>query len=590
MLEEQSFIPYSTSDIPSGPYLVFAPHPDDETFGMGGTIARATRAGIAVYVVVLTDGQQAGDAGTRRHEAKEAGKILGLMDIYFWGLPDRELHRITDTESRLHAVLESVKPKVVFLPAPQEFHPDHRAASYMFWEALKKLDFPGELWLYEITRQGEVNRLVDVTPVIPRKIEAIRCYSSQINQNNYEAVALSLNTARSYTLGPEVTHAEGFWQAERWKAKRPFAAYMHLVQRYRYGFMPSAHPLVSIVVRTKDRPQLLKEALESIAAQTYSPVEIIVVNDGGEDVSSLVDSFGPTFKNIKFIRNPESRGRAAAANQGLKAAEGNWIGFLDDDDVLEPSGVGNLIACALERDAGVVYGQVLREHYLSDGTRDPEREDCLYDSAFDRNRLLVGNYIPFNAFLFKREVLIRCGPIAEDLSLYEDWDLLLRLAADHEFLYVPVLVAHYRCFGTSTAEGTRFSVEESMSAENIVRERWCSRLGPEIVKTFRRYIDRVKTDLVFGRQSRDKKSSMYGLMSDLEETENERRLLQKTVESVTGERDFWQAQVRLMETSISWRITRPLRWLRAFQRRRTKPPFAESTSLTSMESRGKQDL
>ncbi|MBW1671465.1 MAG: PIG-L family deacetylase, partial [Deltaproteobacteria bacterium] len=57
MLQEKDIIPYTPSDIPPGPYLVFAPHPDDETFGMGGTIALAAHAGIAVHVVVLTDGQ-----------------------------------------------------------------------------------------------------------------------------------------------------------------------------------------------------------------------------------------------------------------------------------------------------------------------------------------------------------------------------------------------------------------------------------------------------------------------------------------------------------------------------------------------------
>jgi LmbE family N-acetylglucosaminyl deacetylase len=73
MLQEENFIPYTVSDLPPGPYLVFAPHPDDETFGMGGTIALATHAGgIAVHVVVLTDGQCAGDPGKRRQEAKDA--------------------------------------------------------------------------------------------------------------------------------------------------------------------------------------------------------------------------------------------------------------------------------------------------------------------------------------------------------------------------------------------------------------------------------------------------------------------------------------------------------------------------------------
>jgi len=585
MITEEKLIPYNTCGLPAGPFLIVAPHPDAETFGMGGTIFLAGQKGIPVHVLILTDGQQGGDFSIRREESQRACKVLGVSRLYFRGLQDRQLIETSLSQGEVSRILDEVAPRTVFLPALQEFHPDHRAAACMFWQALRELDFPGELWLYEITRQGEVNRLIDITPVVSRKIEAIRCYSSQINQNNYEAVVLGLNTARSYTLGREVTHAEGFRQIENWKAKRPFAEYIQAVQHYGYGFMQFSHPLVSIIVRTKDRPRLLKEALESIAAQTYSPVEIIVVNDGGENMSALVNSFLPTLGNIKFIRNPESRGRAAAANQGLQAAEGNWIGFLDDDDVLESFGLENLIACALERDAGVVYGQVLREHYLSDGTRDPEKQDYLYARAFNLNQLLVQNYIPFNALLFKREALVKCGSLAEDLPLYEDWDLLLGLAADHEFLYVPVLVARYRCFGTSTAEGTRFSVEESISAENIVRERWCSRLGPEIVKAFRRYIDKVTADRGSGHQPLEKKSSISRLTGDLEKTGNGPQVLQETVESVKRERDFWQAQAGLMEASISWRITRPLRWLRALQRRSAKSPFAASASPPARESK-----
>jgi len=81
MLQEENFIPYTPSDLPPGPYLVFAPHPDDETFGMGGTIALAGQAGIAVHVVVLTDGQQAGDL--EKVTGRVRYKIFLLQHKYF---------------------------------------------------------------------------------------------------------------------------------------------------------------------------------------------------------------------------------------------------------------------------------------------------------------------------------------------------------------------------------------------------------------------------------------------------------------------------------------------------------------------------
>ncbi|MBE9572988.1 MAG: PIG-L family deacetylase, partial [Proteobacteria bacterium] len=224
MLQEKDLIPYTSSDLPPGPYLVFAPHPDDETFGMGGTIVMASRAGIAVHVVVLTDGQQAGDLEKRRQEAKDASQVLGLSDMDFWGLPDRKLYRVTDIESRVLKILKSVKPQVVFLPSLQEFHPDHRAATFKIWSTLQKLHYSGQLWTYEITRQAEANRLIDITRVIPIKQQAMRCYESQLALNNYEAVVTGINQARALTLQQGTTHAEAFFEYDGWRDSCPYTA------------------------------------------------------------------------------------------------------------------------------------------------------------------------------------------------------------------------------------------------------------------------------------------------------------------------------------------------------------------------------
>ncbi|HDH97534.1 MAG TPA: glycosyltransferase family 2 protein, partial [Deltaproteobacteria bacterium] len=97
----------------------------------------------------------------------------------------------------------------------------------------------------------------------------------------------------------------------------------------------SGRPLVSVIVRTKERPDLLREALASLAAQTYSPVEAVIVNDGGMDVAEIVDDFLSDIDHIRYIHQSENGGRACAANMGLQSAKGEWIGFLDDDDLYE---------------------------------------------------------------------------------------------------------------------------------------------------------------------------------------------------------------------------------------------------------------
>src|SRR5512135_2804388 len=91
-------------------------------------------------------------------------------------------------------------------------------------------------------------------------------------------------------------------------------------------------PLVSIIVRTKDRPKLLEHALESIAAQTYRPIEVVLVNDGGcdLDIEKLRSILGDV--SLKYVRLENNAGRAHAGNVGIEHAQGDYIGFLDDDD------------------------------------------------------------------------------------------------------------------------------------------------------------------------------------------------------------------------------------------------------------------
>jgi LmbE family N-acetylglucosaminyl deacetylase len=211
VLQESDLVPYSSSPLPQGPYLIFSPHPDDETFGMGGTIALAAEAGIPIHVIVMTDGAAGGDARTRKREIEAAGRILGISRTSFLALPDRGLHQAKIPFDRIAEISGNVRPGTVFLPALQEFHPDHRATTAAILPNLKRLPFAGSIWFYEISRHNEINRLIDITGTVRKKTDAIRCYASQLSQNKYEAVVLGLNQARSYTLGAEATHAEGFW-------------------------------------------------------------------------------------------------------------------------------------------------------------------------------------------------------------------------------------------------------------------------------------------------------------------------------------------------------------------------------------------
>lgn len=222
MTPEHELIPYHCSDLPPGPWLVFAPHADDETFGMGGTLALAADQGIETHVIILTDGALGGDGSaelieTRKQEAEAACHLLGVSRLQTWRLPDRGLTADDAVTERIAAAIADVAPGTVFFPGVLELHPDHRAAALLVWTAAQRLQqrawrqLMPQLWSYDISVQSPVNRLIDISRQLPVKQQAMNIYVSQNSQNNYPELIVALNKARTYTLPPEVTYAEAFY-------------------------------------------------------------------------------------------------------------------------------------------------------------------------------------------------------------------------------------------------------------------------------------------------------------------------------------------------------------------------------------------
>ncbi len=213
--------------------------------------------------------------------------------------------------------------------------------------------------------------------------------------------------------------------------------------------MANRKPLVSIIVRTKDRPGLLRRAIKSIVAQTHRPIEIVLVNDGGADAP--IDALTPLLGDVslEYIGFEENRGRSIAANEGIERARGDHIGFLDDDDIQYPDHVETLLSAMEEDNATVAYDQVQAVYYKWPEADAEDlvkiRDSHLYDSRFDGSRLLFENYIPLNALLFSAPLLKAHG-FDESIEINEDWDLLIRLSERHSFRFTPRTTAEYSLF------------------------------------------------------------------------------------------------------------------------------------------------
>ncbi len=212
------------ADPPSGKVLVLAPHPDDDIFGLGGTLAKHRDQGDDVRIIYLCDGRSGTKRATteivqdelkktRRAEAVAATEILGIPpgNLTFWGYRDGRLLANKTTTKALMQILADFTPRIVYTPHPSDGHPDHEQTAAVLMRTLKAVgsDFPAEIWSYEVWQPTFVNRLVDISPVVNQKESAVRAHGSQLKCRPYADAILGLNTYRGGMLGMPGP-AEGF--------------------------------------------------------------------------------------------------------------------------------------------------------------------------------------------------------------------------------------------------------------------------------------------------------------------------------------------------------------------------------------------
>jgi LmbE family N-acetylglucosaminyl deacetylase len=202
---------------PATRVLAFAPHPDDEVFGAGGVLALYAAAGAAVRVVIVTDGaaqvdaaERASYAAARMAESCAALACLAVHDLQCWGLRDRGLAADGTLPERIAQAIAEWSAEVVLAPSLWEIHPDHVAVGRAVLGAVRVTEPTPEVLLYEVGGAQRLNLLVDLAPVWAAKAQAMACFGTQQSRQNYARHIEALNVWRTYTLPPEVRHAEAF--------------------------------------------------------------------------------------------------------------------------------------------------------------------------------------------------------------------------------------------------------------------------------------------------------------------------------------------------------------------------------------------
>lgn len=231
------------------------------------------------------------------------------------------------------------------------------------------------------------------------------------------------------------------------------------------------NPLVSIIVRTYNRPERLRECLQCIHKQDYRPLEVIVVNDAGEDVETIIHDELDDI-TYKYIAHRINLGRTAGLNTGVEAASGEYINFVDDDDGVYPHHIKTLVNTAMPSRLPVVYSDVLNVTFQQDpNTSEWKRvqEQLVYSFDFERDNFLLANYIPVTCLLIRRDCFDAVGPFDESLLVYEDWEYLIRLSRKYDFKHVAVVTGEYR----RRDDNSNIKEQESyLENEKVVKRRY----------------------------------------------------------------------------------------------------------------------
>ncbi len=291
-------------------------------------------------------------------------------------------------------------------------------------------------------------------------------------------------------------------------------------------------PLVSIIVRTKDRPKLLKNALKSIFEQTYRPIEVVLVNDGGCDLD--IDLIKSILKDISlnYIRLEQNTGRAHAGNVGIMNTKGEYIGFLDDDDEFYPEHISVIIKLLMNIDYYIAYtdSEILYKKYNPEKQTLENTDRRIFSSKdFSCQYLFLENYIPLISILFSREIFSLVGNFDESLVIYEDWDLLIRCSQKYPFYHIKKVTNVYLQWSDTLQVAQ--SAEYNKLLENTYYQIISKHLGkftPEVIRYFRDMINKIEAESLekdllmmrFKNEIAQKDEVLKKTMLELKETES----------------------------------------------------------------------
>lgn len=207
--------------------------------------------------------------------------------------------------------------------------------------------------------------------------------------------------------------------------------------------------MISVIIPVYNRSRFILEAIDSVKRQTYRDIEIIVVDDGSTDrTEHVVKRLG---NQVKYIYQ-KNQGPSVARNNGIRAAKGKWIAFLDSDDIFLPDKLAEQIKLFKDNNIGLVHSYYYRVHILKNSIQVIEPNFSKDRKNLQQELLKRKHTIRTSTVLVRKSCFEQVGCFNPKYPAAEDWDMWIRLASKFDFACVKKPLAIYRRHPNSLVE------------------------------------------------------------------------------------------------------------------------------------------
>lgn len=264
-------------------------------------------------------------------------------------------------------------------------------------------------------------------------------------------------------------------------------------------------PLVSVVMLSYNHASFIAETIKSVLNQSLNDLELIIVDDASKDKSrDIITNFKQTDNRVKAIFHERNMGIAKTTNDGIRAAEGKYIAFIDSDDLWHKDKLEKQVKILAQNEDLVVWseGEIINEEGKPTGQNFTELHGHLdkMKSGYIIDKLLKNNYI-FESSAITAMKNLKNIEFSEQLKYINDWLFFVELAKDHEYFFIDEPLAKYRIHSENTNRDSTGFLNDYLKITKIFNTKYKNLITKEVKSMWYAQIASLYDKLGLGLQA-----------------------------------------------------------------------------------------